>query len=86
MIYYRKTLFGHGPKLTAVHVENYRKKRPHVLRGHEGPALQASVQKGANGKLRVRRISSKMDQVRYDANWLAKVIESNDTALEFWGS
>jgi predicted ATPase len=36
-------------------------------------------------KARVRRITSKMDQVRYDASWLARVIEANDTSVEAWG-
>jgi predicted ATPase len=36
-------------------------------------------------KARVRRITSKMDQVRYDASWLARVIEARDTSVEARG-
>lgn len=30
-----------------------------------------------------RRITSKMDQVRYDAEWLARVIDAKDTSVEY---
>lgn len=49
------------------------------------PATLAAV-KGAAGVAKKpfsRRITSKMDQVRYDAEWLARVIEANDTSVEY---
>jgi predicted ATPase len=47
------------------------------------PVPQASAGKGA--KVSPRRIISKMDQVRYDSEWLAKVIAAADTSVEYRG-
>jgi len=47
------------------------------------PVPQAAQEEGA--KVSGRRIISKMDQVRYDARWLARVIEAADTSVEYRG-
>lgn len=47
------------------------------------PVFQASAEKGAT--VSPRRITSKMDQVRYDAGWLARVIEAADTSVVYRG-
>jgi predicted ATPase len=54
----------------------------------QSPAVKksAAAVKGATEitrKSSSRRITSKMDQVRYDAEWLARVIEANDTSVEY---
>lgn len=63
------------------------------------PALRAPVGKKANvavkstsapkaikkAPISSRRITSKMDQVRYDAGWLARVIDSKDTSVMYRG-
>jgi len=51
MIYYRKTLFGCGPKLTAVHEDNWKANTPRwIKQGEEGFKEYLDEYKGNNEK------------------------------------
>lgn len=49
------------------------------------PAAKEAAKKAPARAISSRRISSKMDQVRHDAAWLARVIEAGDTSISYWG-
>lgn len=47
------------------------------------PAAAVKATTAVSAKPSSRRITSKMDQVRYDAEWLARVIDANDTSVQY---